>query len=211
MQWLVDALDKLKLDFLRTIIYANTIKQLSDLYAYLCVENPDAIGLIDMFHSETQEDKKRVLLLNFKTITVIYESLLATSALGMVIDIANFNSCILYGAPSSVIDLVQEVGRIGRNAEEAIVMLLYNRHHLQHAESCVKKIYKTKTCVRFSIMEEFLSKTELGMIKTGTHSCCDFLYLTVHVVSAIKCLFSIENEESSSSSSDTELYNYCVE
>lgn len=59
MQWLVDALDKLKLDFPRTIIYANTIKQLSDLYAYLCVENPDAIDLIDMFHSETPEDKKK--------------------------------------------------------------------------------------------------------------------------------------------------------
>lgn len=218
MQWLVDALDKLKLDFPRTIIYANTIKQLSDLYAYLCVENPDAIDLIDMFHSETPEDKKKSIITKLQDNNSDLRIILATSALGMGIDIANFNSCILYDAPSSVIDLVQEVGRIGRNGEEAIVMMLYNRHHLQHAESCVKKIYKTKTCVRLSIMEEFVSKTELGMIKTGTHSCCDICELDCTCGQCNKVLIQqffyglgIDNEESSSSSSDTELYNYCVD
>lgn len=59
MVWLVDALEKLKIDFPRTIIYSNTIKQLSELYSYLCTENPDAVHLIDMFHSETPEEKKK--------------------------------------------------------------------------------------------------------------------------------------------------------
>ncbi|CAG2226242.1 unnamed protein product [Mytilus edulis] len=60
MVWLVDALEKLKIDFPRTIIYSNTIKQLSELYSYLCTENPDAVHLIDMFHSETPEEKKKL-------------------------------------------------------------------------------------------------------------------------------------------------------
>jgi len=82
----------------------------------------------------------------------------------------------------------------------------------------VTKIYKTKTCVRFSIMEEFLSKTELGMIKSGTPNCCDICELDCTCGQCNKVIIQhffyklgIDNEEISSSSSDAELYNYCAD
>ena len=56
MQWLLDSLE-LK-DFPRTLIYATSIKQVSDLYNYLCWENPALISKVDMFHSETSDEKK---------------------------------------------------------------------------------------------------------------------------------------------------------
>lgn len=132
----------------------------------------------------------------------------------MGIDICNFNSCILYGAPSSVVDLIQEVGRIGRNGDEAVALLLFNKYHLQQMESNVKRIYKTQTCVRLSIMEDFLTKTELAMVHSGTHTCCDICEKECTCGQCNKVMIEqffygiVDNEETSSSSSDTELYYY---
>lgn len=94
----------------------------------------------------------------------------------MGIDIGN--SVILYGIPSSITDLVQEVGRIGRDGKESIAMLLYNKYHLQHAHISIKHIYTTQTCRRASIMKEFLTTSQLDSLTTGNHSCCDICELS---------------------------------
>ena len=56
MQWLLDSLELEA--FPRSIIHATSIKQVSDLYNYLCTENPSNIHKVDMFHSETADEKK---------------------------------------------------------------------------------------------------------------------------------------------------------
>jgi hypothetical protein len=56
MQWLLDSLELE--DFPRTFIYATSVKQVSDLYNYLCCKNPALISKVDMFHSETSDEKK---------------------------------------------------------------------------------------------------------------------------------------------------------
>ncbi|CAC5410391.1 unnamed protein product [Mytilus coruscus] len=127
----------------------------------------------------------------------------------------DMSMCIVYGAPSSVIDLIQEVGRIGRNGDESVALLLFNRYHLQQMEANIKRIYKTKTCFRLSIMEDFLTKTELAMVHSGTHNCCDICEKECKCgqckkVKIEQFFYDIDedNEKTSSSSSDTELYYY---
>ena len=56
MQWLLDSLELEA--FPRTIIYATSIKQVSDLYNYLCTEKTSNIHKVGMFHSETTDEKK---------------------------------------------------------------------------------------------------------------------------------------------------------
>jgi ATP-dependent DNA helicase RecQ len=51
---------------------------------------------------------------------------IATNALGMGIDIINCYSIVLYGAPHNVLDLVQEIGRAGRDGKDSVAMVLYN-------------------------------------------------------------------------------------
>lgn len=102
---------------------------------------------------------------------------IATSVLGMGIYIVNWNSVILYGIPSSITDLVQKVGRIGRDGKESIALLLYNKYHLQHAHISIKHIYTTQTCQRASTMKEFLTTSQLDSLATGNHSCCDICEL----------------------------------
>ena len=171
MQWLLDSLELEA--FPRTIIYATSIKQVSDLYNYLCTENPSNIHKVDMFHSETTDEKKSDIIKKLQDGDSDLKHLIATSALGMGIDIANCHSVILFGIPSTTTDLVQEVGRIGRDGKESIALLLYNKHHMQHANVSIKHIYTTQSCRRASIMKDFLSTSEIDSLNTGIHSCCD--------------------------------------
>ncbi|XP_063436327.1 uncharacterized protein LOC134717764 [Mytilus trossulus] len=162
-----------------------------------------------MFHSETPEEKLQTIINKLKGGNSELRIILATSALGMGIDICNCNSCILYGAPSSVVDLIQEVGRIDRNWDEAVALLLFNKYHLQQMESNVKRMNKTNTCVRLSIMEDFLIKTELAIVHSGTHTCCDICEKECTCGQCNKVMIEqffhgiVDNEGTSSSSSDT--------
>ncbi|XP_062603119.1 ATP-dependent DNA helicase RecQ-like [Saccostrea cucullata] len=175
MQFLLDSLELEA--FPRTIIYATSVKEVSELYNYLCNENPTLIDKVDMFHSETSDEKKSDIIKNLQDGDSQIKLVIATSALGMGIDIVNCHSVILYGIPSTTTDLIQEVGRIGRDGKESIALLLYNKYHLQHADISVKHIYKTQTCRRISIMKDFLSTSQLDSLKTGIHSCCDICEL----------------------------------
>ncbi|WAQ95110.1 RECQ-like protein, partial [Mya arenaria] len=95
----------------RLLIYCSTIKEVSECYRYLvneCLE--DSGVMIQMYHSETTKDIKHSvqgILRNPDSKAII----IATSALGLGLDVANCNSVIIYGLPKSVIDLMQEMGR----------------------------------------------------------------------------------------------------
>lgn len=64
MQWLLDSLELEA--FPRTVIYTTSVKQVSDLYNYLCCENPMLVNKVDMFHSETSDEKKCDIIKNLQ-------------------------------------------------------------------------------------------------------------------------------------------------
>lgn len=144
MQW---SLDYLELeDFLRTIIYATSVKQVSDLYNYLCCENPALSLKVHMFHSETPDEKKSDIIKMLQDGDSKLKLIIATSALGMDIDFVNCQAVILYGIPPTTTYLVQEVGRIGRDGKDSIALLLFNKFHLQHTHASMKHVYTTQSC-----------------------------------------------------------------
>ena len=72
------------------------------------------IHKVGMFHSEATDEKKSDIIKKLQAI-------------------ANCHAVILFGIPSITTDMVQEVCRIGRGGKESIALLLYNKHHMQHA------------------------------------------------------------------------------
>lgn len=56
--------------FRLTIIYATSVKQMSDFYIFQCCEKPTLVKKVDMFHSETSAEKKVTLLKSFRMVTV---------------------------------------------------------------------------------------------------------------------------------------------
>lgn len=130
---------------------------MSDLYIFLCCEKLTLVNKVDMFHSETSDEKKSDIIKKLQDGDSEIKVVIATSAFGTGIDIVNCNSVILYGTPSSITNLVQEVGRIGGDGKEPIALLLYNEYYLHHAHISKKHIYTTETCRRASITNEFLT------------------------------------------------------
>ncbi|XP_061169985.1 bifunctional 3'-5' exonuclease/ATP-dependent helicase WRN-like [Saccostrea echinata] len=101
--------------------------------------------------------------------------IVSTNALGMGVDFKDLHSIILFGPPHSILEVVQEIGRAGRDGEKSVSLLLYNSHHLARCDPEVKKLFKSNDCRRIQMMESFLKESELDKVKSyaGNCSCCD--------------------------------------
>ncbi|CAC5390285.1 unnamed protein product [Mytilus coruscus] len=99
----------------------------------------------------------------------------ATTALGMGIDVVACHSIILYGSPRSILDLVQEIGRVGRDNANSVAILLHTSIHLRSVNKEVMTVFTTNICRRQVLMSNFLKDTELEELakKEGNKHTCD--------------------------------------
>ncbi|XP_078310160.1 ATP-dependent DNA helicase RecQ-like [Crassostrea virginica] len=105
MAWMVDALDSIA----KTVIYCNSIQDVSKLYVYLTSEVPNSVNYCEMFHSETPKAKKEKMLNDLCNEDGLLKITIATSALGMGIDVPKTNNVILYGVPQQMVKIIQEI------------------------------------------------------------------------------------------------------
>ena len=175
MFWLIDSLERLRVDFPKTLIYANSITDVSKLYWYTVAEVPNCKQHVQMFHSETEESLKTKIIKSLNEDSDDIRVIFATNALGMGINAVGFHSIILYGSPKSVIDLVQELGRVGRDNENSVAILMHNSYHLRTVSKEVKSVHDTKGCRRNDLMSNFMSEHELVELSKDMykHTCCD--------------------------------------
>lgn len=141
---------------------------------------------------------------------------IATSALGMGVDVLNCNSVVLYGPPRSVVDLVQAVGRVGRDGLPSVALIIYNSHHLRNVDKEVKSFISCQNCRRKELLKNFISDTDLLKFTDETcHTCCDLcaeLCKCNHCsVLDIEKLFNNECLNCSSDSDDTIDYDWNVD
>jgi superfamily II DNA helicase RecQ len=202
MAWMIDKLDSLP----RTIIYCTSIRDVSKLYNYLTSEVPSCLSYCDMFHSETPDTKKKKILDDLCDENGTLRIIIATSALGMGIDIAKTNSVILYGAPKQLVEVIQEIGRVGRDGTPALALLLYNSYNLRQAEQEVRDVFKTESCRRKVLLKPFVKESELGLSQDPHHTCCDICATLCRCNDCQKDVFLLEKmlqDEPSASDSDT--------
>jgi superfamily II DNA helicase RecQ len=175
MYWLVNGIDNLRRAFPKTLIYANSISDVAKLYSYVINELSDCAEFVDMFHSETSDENKSEILSALNENSSTKRVVFATSALGMGIDTGNCQSAILYGPPHSVVDLVQEIGRVGRDGQLSVAIMLYNSHHLRNVDKDVKTLFQSNTCRRKALMGNFLEESQLTQLEEecNLHTCCD--------------------------------------
>lgn len=213
MYWLIDSLEHMKVDFPKTLIYANSISDVSKLYSYVVSELVECAKHVEMFHSETPEVKKKIIITSLSQSDSDIRVVFATTALGMGIDVSNCHSIVLYGPPRSVLDLIQE---IGRDDERSAAILMYNSYHLRNVTKEVKQVFgESCECRRKCIMKYFLSDDEMQHLEkeVNKHTCCDKCAQNCSCGECSK--LEIENlvdnavyNLSSSSDSDTIDYNY---
>lgn len=176
MTWLVDGLVDLGNKFPRTLVYCKSISDVAKIYDYVMDELPEEINShVAMYHSETDGSIKGTALSSIREEESPTRVIISTNALGMGVDFKGLSSIILFGPPHSILDVLQEIGRAGRDGEKTVAFLLYNSHHLIHCEQDVKNLFQCNDCRRIQMMKSFLKESELEEVKSysGDCSCCD--------------------------------------
>lgn len=137
--------------------------------------------------------------------------LVSTSALGMGIDAKGFHSVVVFGAQNNCSELVQEVGRVGRDNQPSVALVLYNSYHQRLLDQDVKKFVGTNGCRRLCLLENFLEEKDLKNTVTGNHSCCDNCEKSCEcnnceLLPIEKIMRSMSDAQEDSDSDNTEVY-----
>ena len=129
--------------------------------------------LVDMFHSETNEDVKADICRSLKDPSSTLRVIIASSALGMGVDFTGVNMVINYGPPRDTEQYMQALGRAGRDGTQAHSLILYHGRQLGGASDQIRDYLSDKdTCRRVKLMELF--DGEKPHVVSPGHSCCDF-------------------------------------
>ena len=115
----------------RVIVYCRSLNMCADLYAHFHYELGDSSyypagaehisdnRLFGMFHSNTPDHNKEVILKSFTDPDGVVRVVFATVAQGMGVNLRDVNTVYHYGAPQSIDDYFQESGRGGRSGDAA--------------------------------------------------------------------------------------------
>ena len=137
--WLIEELKTEKNNVRKTIIYCRSINACGELYSMLdSVLDGDAISNIAMFHSKTPEALKTKVLDNFVPPDGPVRVVVATTALGMGVNIPDVERVCHFGIPDTIEEYVQEIGRAGRDGRKSYGILYFKSYHLAHCDDSMK-------------------------------------------------------------------------
>ena len=127
----LSSLKKFRENAPRVIVYCSSLDMCSHLYATfhfeMGAESYHPLGAkqisdnrwFGMYHANTPQHNKEVVLKSLTDPCGIVRIVFATVALGMGVNLKGVNSVIHYGAPRSRDDYAQESGRGGRSGDDA--------------------------------------------------------------------------------------------
>lgn len=171
--WVLNQLRGKMLECPRTIIYCKTIANCGELYSMFVQELDNAFsGMFAMFHSKTPSDIQKTVLTSLADPHGQIRVVLATSALGMGVNLPNVRHIIHYGIPQAIEDYLQEVGRGGRDGRMFIATMIYRSYDLANCDLAMKNFVQNpkNECRRKILMEYFKAKVANEAIPM---ECCD--------------------------------------
>lgn len=123
------------LEFLRQnpasgIIYTRTRREAEELTLFL---KNNRFQNVDFFHAGLPSNEKEKL--QKKWISSQFHVLVSTNAFGMGIDKENVGFVIHLSPSSTIENYYQEIGRAGRNGNEALVLMLWNEQELTNIDN----------------------------------------------------------------------------
>jgi len=184
-----ESIRTVRTEFPKTLVFCQTIAECSLMYRtlrkLLGEEFTDPPGfpdfhkhrLVDMYTRASSDDMKKKILVSFMTEGGKLRLLIATSAFSMGVDCPDIQNVVHLGPPSSLVQYVQESGRVGRNGAFSVALLLYGTpgKHLQTA----MKAYCTNTtdCRRNVLFKDFMFYNVSEFLDEKC-KCCDICSIT---------------------------------
>lgn len=137
--WLTEELKTEKNKVRKTVIYCRSVNACGELYSMLdSVLDGDAISNIAMFHSKTPEALKTKVLDNFVPPDGPVRVVVATTALGMGVNIPDVERACHFGIPDTIEEYVQEIRPAGRDGRKSYGILYFKSYHLAHCDDSMK-------------------------------------------------------------------------
>jgi len=183
--WLAELLKEKRADANRVLIYWQSIKQFISFYNFFKMELGQSLfypdkpklvrnRLIAMYHSSTDEDIKNIVGNSLRDPNGCIRVVIATSALGMGVDIKGLHNVINYGPPDCIESYYQAFGRAGRDGEQSHAVLVYHGRQLRKCDSDMIRYLKHDECRRELLLEVFDTSSSINSLPvTPKHLCCD--------------------------------------
>lgn len=177
----------------KTIIYCRSLKDCGEIYSLF---DEAKVPGVNMYHSKTPEKIKEKVLSSLLEEDGECRVVIATSALGMGVNIPDVRQIVHYGVPSDLESYVQEVGRGGRDGNPCKAVLYHRPFHLAHCDEHMRNFIKNTEhkCRREILMKYFKDKANSPDLK---HDCCDECLASCKCTDCSKDLPSSEPEEDS--------------
>ncbi|XP_078582809.1 putative ATP-dependent DNA helicase RecS isoform X1 [Branchiostoma floridae x Branchiostoma japonicum] len=186
LDWLVTGVKKYGSEFGKAVIYCRDFKTVGAVYCHLVASLRDEayVGVrisrncrVGMYHSETLPEKKEHVLSSFRG-TSKFSNLsvvIATTALSMGVNFPDVRYVVMYGPPDNMEDLMQQIGRAGRdNLPAHGIMYSYAQ---QRCDDNVRQYAKGTSCLRATLYNHFESAKSTVPLEPG-HDCCTVCHKT---------------------------------
>lgn len=172
-KWILDLFSSSVAEIAKTIIYCRSLKDCGEIYSLFDeIATHSEAPVVSMYHSKTPEQIKQRVLSSLLEENGDCRIVIATSVLGMGVNIPNIRQIVHYGAPPDLKICVQEIGRGGRDGQPCKAILYYRPFHLAHCDEHMRNYVKDtdKKCRRDLLLNYFKEKHNKPNVK---HDSCD--------------------------------------
>lgn len=216
--WLVHELEQKQIECPKVLIYVRDYQRCREIYhlfmqslgakAYYppCATKTSENRMVAMYHSGTSPSIQEIVLASLNDPNGKVRIIIATTALGMGVDIKGLHRIINYGPPSDNESYIQELGRAGRDGKQSEALLMFHGRQLGHCTPEMLEYLKSSTCRRSKLLELFdkgtLSRNNFPREK---HLCCDICQLvcTCETINCPDILDSMNSLKSRSTATTT--------
>lgn len=178
LKWIADMVSEKGEECPQTIVFCNTFNDISAVLSYLLLVlkekafkvTPDGkkVSFLGVYHAKTWETQKQSIEKDFKS-DGVKRVVIATCALGMGINFPKVRYVVQYGPPTSIVDLMQQAGRGGRDGGQAHCITYYTKRQLSRCSKEVKTVVQTEKCQRVALYQYFSDSVSSLL---PSHSCC---------------------------------------
>lgn len=134
---------------------------------------PELEELIEMFHAKLDEATSNEILETFTATDGFIRCLVATIAIGMGMEVPNISYVMHWGAPSSLYDYWQEVGRCARDGSQGHA-ILYSPPQSLRRQRCDTEIidFVHKSCSQCLRKQALNALQVTGIADIDIERCC---------------------------------------
>ncbi len=132
-------------EYPRTIIYCKTTSDCAQIYRMIDMKLSDT-SLYAMYFHETLEHKKKDIVTDLMKTDGKIRVVVATNALGMGLNLVDFNRIVHYGVSRTLEDYTQEIGRAGWSGAQAYASLFYKYIQPIGCSDDMTAFVKNNTC-----------------------------------------------------------------